>query len=554
TAARDRATAFVCQGSACLVPTQEPADLAEQLEDAASPSPTRQAQPLREAAPPLPQEPERWLNSPLPLSLEQLRGRVVVLDFWSSCCINCQHVLPELAAVEARLAGQPFAVIGVHSGKFPAEREASTVRRAIRRLRIPHPVIHDPDHALWKAFGVQAWPTVIVLDALGRIAWRHAGEVRREELLAVVDGLLDEARQAGLPAPARLPATTTTLEDSLLDHPGKMHLYPDAAAQEMGADPFGPQARLYVADTGHHRVVECRVERGPDGWPAAHVERVFGSGTGGLLDARAPLARFQDPQGLARAGDSLWVADTGNHALRRIDLSTGQVSTVAGTGRLAAGPAQAQRRPLQTELRSPWDVAVAGADAGMPGAPQGPDVVFVAMAGMHQVWVYLAEHDELGPFLGSGREDHVDGAPQEAALAQPSGLCLFGRYIFLVDSETSSVRAFDLAEREVGTVVGRGLFDFGDVDGPPDQVRLQHPLGLTLADGELYVADTFNGKIKVISLQGGHTRTLCGAEGELCEPGGVAVAGEFLLVADTGNHELKVVHRRTGELRRLPLR
>ena len=545
-----RSTAWLCQDRACSLPTQDPADLARQLDEATRPVPPTVRPQTRAAAPPLPTEPIAWVNRGAPLSLAELQGSVVVLHFWTGTGITSQHQLAELAALEDRLADQAVVVVGVHSPRFPTEAEPATVRRAVRRLRVQHTVVSDADRATWQAYEIQRWPTIVILDAQGRIAWRQAGEVRREELRGVVEGLLEEGRSAGILRKVPRSADPTTIEDTLLDHPGKVHIFPDSAAQAQGADPFGPDARLYISDTGHNRIIECSLTLGPDGWPRIELGRTFGSGTEGLLDARAPLARFWGPQGLARAGQRLWVADTGNHALRCIDLETGAVRTVAGTGELGPAepsPSATRTPPRSTALRSPWDVVVVG---GSTSAPQ-DEVVLVAMAGQHQVWVYLSEHEKIGPFAGSGREDHVDGSPPQSALAQPSGLALFGRYLFIVDAETSSVRAFDLGERRVGTVVGRGLDDHGDVDGAPDQVRLQHPLGIAVAEGELYVADTLNGKIKAISLQGGQARTLAGQDGSLCDPGGLAVAGDFLLVADTSHHEIKAIHRQTGQVRAL---
>ena len=224
---------------------------------------------------------------------------------------------------------------------------------------------------------------------------------------------------------------------------------------------------------------------------------------------------------------------------------TGALTVVAGTGeRGMGGPTSSD--PLQVDLRSPWDVAISGA--------AGNHVVLVAMAGSHQIWVYLPEEGRFGPFAGSGREDHVDGGFDEAALAQPSGLALHGSYLFFADSETSSIRALDLSERQVATVVGKGLFDFGDVDGAAEIALLQHPLDVTAGENTLFVADTYNHKIKAIDLHGGPVlRTLAGGPDQLWEPSGIDRWGEFLIVADTNNHRLVAVHSKTGELRELAL-
>ncbi len=542
---RPRATAWLCQGSSCQLPTTDAAALGRQLDELLRPDP--QLASGRVAAPPLPEDPALWLNASRPVTAAELTGQAVLLHFWTAGCVACAHQAAELASLQARLADRPLVVLGVHGARFPASRSPEAVQRAIAARGMGHPVLLDPDLELALALGVRAWPTLVLLDGQGRIAWRHEGEVRAEQVEAAIRPVLDELHGKPLASLSAAPAAV----EGLLRLPGKVHLFPDAAAQVMGEDPFGPEARLYIADTGHHRILEASLSLGADGWPQAQIVRTFGSGVEGLLDSRASLARFRSPQGLARSGSRLWVADAGNHALRAIDLDSGAVRTMAGTGRPAQpGPVNRQP-PRETDLRSPWEIAIAGSESGMPGAGGDGELVFIAMAGAHQIWVYLEEQDQVGPFLGSGVEDHIDGEPQEAALAQPGSLLVFGRYLFFVDAETGSVRVFDFAERQLGTVIGRGLDDFGDVDGGPEEARLQHPTGLTLADGDLFVADTFNHKIKRVSLQGGETGTLAGGEGLLCEPGGLTAAGEFLIVADTHHHELKVVRIASGELRTL---
>ncbi len=527
-------SAWVCRDHACLAPITDPAELGAALDALTRPLETRDPGLGRVRAPALPSRPEDWLNVDAPLSLEQLRGRVVVLDFWTYCCINCLHVLPELAAVEAELADAPVSVIGVHAAKFPAERSRENVARALVRHRVHHPVVLDPEHTLWERFAVKAWPTIVVLDRGGRVAWTKAGEIDRAELLRVVRRTLEEP--STLDPSALPPVTATVPERGALRFPGKLGVW---SGDPGGA---GAPARLYVADSGHHRVIEAALELGEDGWPRARLERVFGDGRPGRVDGPAESARFHGPQGVSRRGARLWVADTEGHALRTIDLDTGRVDTRAGTGRRGGGGRIDPSDPRRLDLRSPWDVAAIDGGA------------LVAMAGTHQIWVYLEAHGRFGPLIGSGAEAHVDGDADRAALAQPSGLALSGSHLFFVDAETSSVRLVDLEAHEVATVVGRGLFDFGDVDGAGEAVRLQHPLGLAVSEGRwIWVADTFNHKLKRIDLQGAVTTTVVGGDGTLLEPADAAVFGRFLLVADTGHHRLVTVDPEQGALRVLDI-
>ena len=499
-------SAFVCERGTCLVPTKKPDKLLAQIHQRAE-----RPRPVRVHAPPLPQDASLWLNG----GPVDTAGQIVVLDFWTHCCINCQHVLPVLERIEERFADQPVVVIGVHSAKFTTEQDPASVLAAIARHGIRHPVLNDPTHAIWSQYAVKSWPTLAIVDPTGRIAWQQPGEPAFETLETEIQLLLDEHAD-DLAAPTWSPPAVTRRET--LDHPGKVAVHPNDLGQARGVDPFGPDARVYVSDTGNGRVLEFQVTQDDDGWP--------------ILSGSATFDGFEGPQGVDRDGDELFVADTAGHSVWRVDLASGQRTRLAGTGELgrSARPAPA----TQTDLRSPWDVA----------ATEGH--VFVAMAGTHQIWLLSTEQDRIHPLIGSGSENHVDGKADEAALAQPSSLVLMGRYLFWVDAETSSVRVYDLSKGTVGTVVGRGLFDFGDEDGAGQSVLLQHPLGLAAQPGALFVADTYNGKIKRIGIPGGTTRAIAAG---FSEPGGCALLGGFLLVADTNAHRVVALKLSNGEQR-----
>jgi DNA-binding beta-propeller fold protein YncE len=303
------------------------------------------------------------------------------------------------------------------------------------------------------------------------------------------------------------------------------------------ADPAG--RRLLIADSGHHRLVVCRADGGE--------ARVIGTGRAGFADGPAPQAQFHHPQGMALDGETLYVADTSNHAIRRVDLTSGQVQTIAGTGRLGlsyAGPGPAR----QVDLRSPWALALRG------------HMLYIAMAGMHQIWVLDLKHDWLAPYAGSGLEGIQGGRLNQAWFAQPSGLSTDGRVLYVACSETSAVRMVDLPPGDnlrAHRLVGVGLFDFGDVDGTGDQVRLQHPLDVAWHDGRLYVADSYNHKVKRLDpetrrceswvgdgepgLRDGHGRAA-----RFFEPGGLSIGDGVLYVADTNNHAIRAVDLQTG--------
>lgn len=487
----------------------------------------------REKVSPLPQG-LKWINTAGPIELADLRGKFVLMDFWTYCCINCMHVLPELKKLE-RAYPDSLVVIGVHSAKFDTERDLGNIREAVLRYQIEHPVVNDPDHVLWDRFRVNAWPTIVLIDPEGYVVGSAGGEFTFEQ----IDGLLKKAlpyyRQKGLldPTPLRFDLESHRAEATPLRFPGKV------LADEAGG-------RLLVADSNHHRIVVA----GLDG----SLNAVIGSGAIGRADGDYATAQFNQPQGMALRGEELFVADTENHLIRKVDLAAKKVTTVAGLGHQGRQMPALGRpvNPAKTALSSPWDLWIAGEN------------LYVAMAGYHQVWKMRLDKPGIGPYAGNGREDIVDGPllPRKAyqlgssSFAQPSGLASDGTWLFVADSEGSSIRAVPLDPRkEVRTVVGTShlptarLFTFGDADGPASAARLQHPLGVAFYQGRLYVADTYNNKIKSIDPASGAVETLCGtgkpgrgdSPAHLDEPAGIAAAGGRLFVADTNNHLIRVV-------------
>ncbi len=482
-----------------------------------------------------------WLQGG-PFTADGLRGNLVALCFVSPSDIRGRSLLAEVDRLLDATAGQPVCWIGVLVAQQPSERDPQQARAALDEAGVRLPVVHDPTGALASAYGLRSLPTVVLVDTAGREGWRQAGETDAATLLTQVARLLSAARAAGTAGPVAWSAEPVRAPTAALRHPAGLTVWPGAAAQEAGADPLDGTGRVYVADTGAHRVWEFAVRPSTDGWPELALRRRIGTGAPGFVDGDANRAQFRSPRGLARHGRTLWVADTDNHAVRAIDLATGDVGTAAGTGARGDGHHDPYD-PLGTPLRSPWDVAVGGA----PDAP----VVFLAMAGDHRLWVLHEGRREIGPFAGSGAVDHVDGPLLEAALAQPSGLCLTERFLFFTDADTGSVRAVAWNERQVVTVSGRGPREVGDADGPLDAARLELPRGVAAQGDVLHVADTANHKIKAMDLRTRHVRTLAGADGGLARPGALARCGPFLLVADTGNHRVVAIHTETGELRPL---
>lgn len=409
-------------------------------------------------------------------------------------------------------------VIGVHSGKFIAERVTERIREAANRLDVSHPIVNDRQFRVWRSFAVRAWPTLVAIDPAGYVVGMHAGEFTSDMLGGFLDAQIARAESSGTleRSPREWPPDGPAIAPGPLRYPGKVAI---------------DGARIAIADSGNDRVIIGTLN--PDG-RTARVTHAVATITGDVPASEA--SRFRHPQGLAFAGETLYVADAGNHCIRAIDLSTGIARTLAGTGRQMR-----TRGDLRAgALSSPWDLAVDG------------DRLLVAMAGVHRLWEVAIANGESRPFSGSGAEDVVDGAHAEAALAQPMGLALDGDRLYFVDAESSAVRVAELSpDGGVTTLVGTGLFDFGDRDGRGEAVRLEHAQGLVLhGDGRLLIADSYNDSLRWLDPA---TREVTTWLRGFHEPGGLAIARGKVYVADTNAHRIAVVDENTGVVGQLEL-
>ncbi|MFH9394326.1 thioredoxin-like domain-containing protein [Streptomyces sp. NPDC017413] len=446
-----------------------------------------------------------WLNTgDRQYTLADLRGRIVILDFWTFCCVNCLHVLDELRELEEKHR-DTVVIIGVHSPKFVHEAEHQAVVDAVERYEVHHPVLDDPELATWKQYAVRAWPTLVVIDPEGYVVAQHAGEGHAHAIEKLVEELEAEHGAKGTLRRGDGPYVAPEPVATHLRFPGKALLLPDGG--------------FLVSDTTRHRLVELDAD-------GETVRRHFGTGERGLNDGGPDEVRFSEPQGLAVLPDGrVAVADTVNHAIRALDLTTGVTNTLAGTGRQwwqgtpTSGPAR------EVDLSSPWDVAWFG------------DRLWIAMAGVHQLWAYDPESATVRVAAGTTNEGLVDGPAAEAWFAQPSGLAVSadGERLWVADSETSALRWVD-REQHVRTAVGTGLFDFGHRDGAGDQALLQHPLGVTaLPDGSVAISDTYNHALRRYDPASGEVTTLAT---DVREPSDAVLVDGDLVVVESARHRL----------------
>ncbi len=475
-----------------------------------------------------------------PLSLKTLRGQIVLLDFWTYGCINCLHVIPDLEYLEQKYSKR-LTIISIHTAKFDGEQNLESIKQAILRYGITHPVVVDRNRTLWDHYAIRAYPTFVLIDPQGRIVTTIAGEGRRQVLSDLIQHLIEEQEGEGTLSDNSVAATfNLPMLISPLAFPGKVL-----------ADQLSDT--LFISDTGNHRLVMTALD--------GTLKAIIGTGAAGSQDGSWGTAQFSAPQGMAldASGQNLYVADAGNHLLRQINLWQKEVITLAGTG-IQSRLLFPHGGTLNIDLNSPWDLTILG------------NKLYVAMAGSHQIWVVDLSQQKLQTFMGTGAEYCVDGSPDIAAFAQPQGITSDGTQLFVADSETSSIRAISLSEiPTVRTLCGlEQLFDFGDAfggrthrDGVGIEVQLQHCSGITYGRKSLWIADSYNHKIKQIdpvtrtcrSIAGGDSgfEDGMGVAARFYEPSGLAYASDRLYIADTNNHAIRCLNLDSLEVTTLPI-
>ena len=480
---------------------------------------------------PMPDFPEEleWVNADQPLTVADLEGKIVLMDFWTYGCINCIHMIPVLERLEEEYA-EELVVIGVHSAKFENEGTTENIQQIVERYDVHHPVVNDKNFIIWQTYGIRAWPSFALIDPAGNVLAIDAGEIPYEVFQQFLDGMIEywDDKDGINREPLEFTSDNAATPSSLLSFPGKILV--DEADE-----------RLFIADSSNHRIIVADLN-------TYEVLDVIGNGARALVDGSYDDASFNSPQGMALRDNVLYIADVNNHAIRTVDLEAKDVSLLAGTGTMGRGGMNygaSIREPLIASLRSPWDVEFGDGDT-----------LYIAMAGTHQIWEMNLETRMLHVAVGNGREAMLNDTLGTSELAQPSGLYFIGDSLYFADSESSTIRVANFANNTVATVSGttdNSLFDFDDIDGELGISRLQHALGV---DGDgmgtLYIADTYNSRIKIVDSDlttttltglGGMGGYLDGnlAEAEFDEPGGLDYTDGRLFVADTNNHAIRII-------------
>ncbi len=456
-----------------------------------------------------------WINC-APTTVGALRGYVTVIAFWSSGSAYSQNLLEDLRQLQLKYSGA-LQVIAVHVPKFDAERDPQHLRKACSRLGIGVRVAHDPGFVAWQHYGITAWPTTAVIDPAGVLREFVVGDRQREALEKLVANLIagDGIQVFEGQAPPLRGA-----------EPDKPLLFPSGICIS--------ERVLFIADTGHHSVIECTHE--------GRMMRRFGANTPDFMDGMGTGAAFRRPRGLALGRDAVYVCDTGNHALRRIRIADGDVQTLAGNGRPGQPVDGATSAGRSVALNQPWSVAVA------------EDRVYVALAGCNQIWAYDHAQKRLLHIAGSGALALVDGDGRENAFAQPAGLTLVHALLYVTDSGASAVRSLQTASGKAQTLLGQGLFEFGDSVGTRAEARLQYPLAIAKDPdtAHLWILDSYNNAVRKLKLGGGEVTRFDVAH-PLQFPTAMAVSGGSLWIANTDAHEILRVDTNSGSVRRLPI-
>jgi hypothetical protein len=457
-----------------------------------------------------------WLNADAQ-AVEDHRGRVLAIVFWNAGSVYCHNLLDQIATLKARHPVS-LSVIGVHLPKFDAEVDGRTVLKALNRMRVGFPVANDRDWVTWQHYGIVRWPSVALVDPRGDLREIFSGDDQLAALDAAVSAMVEEA--GGMTS---LPPEDEGLRNGeprlALNFPGGLVI---------------TDGHLYIADTGHHRILECTFE--------GRVLRQFGTGHPALVDGAPAEAAFSHPRGLCVLRDWLYVADAGNHAIRRVQLLDGTVETVLGNGRLGVPKEARYPQAADCSLNQPW--AIVGNN----------DRLYLALAGCNQVWEYDLGNQYLRFIAGNGELGIADGPGRNAMLAHPAGLALVQQTLYVVDSASSAVRAIQLQQATVQTLVGQGLYEFGDADGTRGAARLQYPLAVALDPSApvLWVADAYNGSLRKLRLGGGDmsTHPLPHA---LSQPSALAMGAGALWIVDAAAHEVLRHDLNTGVLVRVPV-
>ncbi len=463
-----------------------------------------------------------WVNTEKSYKLTDFKGKIVLLDFWTFGCINCQHIIPDLEKLEKEFENE-LIVIGIHSAKFSAEQSSQRIRQAALKFGVHHPVVNDANMKVWQSYAVRAWPTVTLISPDQKVVWQRAGESFYEDARNQILAL--KVKHKDILNSEKFEFQLAQVEKKELMFPSKII----EAKSENTKNDTDNEPTFWIADSGNNRILKINLK--------GKVMETIGNGKKGNTDGSFQEVSFYEPHGLALSenGEKLYIADTKNNVIKEADLINKTVKTISGTGETSYYFGDKQWGE-NVNPNSPWDLLI---------DKKYPNIMYIANAGNHQILKMNLQDYKTERFAGSGREQLTDGDDfRKVAFNQPSGLTQFENFLYVADAEASAIRKIDLQKKEVRTIIGSGLFDFGDNDGTAQKAVLQHPVSVLYDDNKIYIADTYNGKIKVLDLEKNRVKTLISG---LNEPNDILLIGNYLYISDTNNHQILRVNVKTFE-------
>jgi peroxiredoxin len=457
-----------------------------------------------------------WANAE-PLSLQDLRGRYAVLVFFNASSAFCENVLEQLIRFQAKHQAL-LNCIGVHIPKFDLETRAGFLRRYAEAMGLNFPVANDAAWSAWQHYKIKVWPSLVLIDPNSNVQGVYSGDN------AVAD--LEQALQDCL---SELDAPTVVRDQSKLKSE-----QPRYAQIRFPAGIAATDRHIYVSDTGRHRILECDM--------SGNILRVFGSGLRNFMDGSAEEAAFSYPRAIVLYNNQLFVADTGNHSIRKIHIGTGEVQTLLGNGQLGDCKDGTISKPSQVQLNRPSGLAAV------------QDKLYFTMSGANQLWEFDWTRSQLRWIAGSGALGSTDGSTSHASFAHPTGLVVVQTTAYVLDSASSSLRMVNMQTNEVQTLLGHGLFEFGNQDGPRAKARMQRPTAIALDDKNpvLWIADTYNAELRTLELGGGELSTPELAH-QFTGPEALCFHQGKLWIADTAASEILRFDQQTELIDRIPI-
>ena len=471
-----------------------------------------------------------WLNTKKNISLSDLKGKFVLIQFLSFSSINSLHAISDLKKIETKYSKE-LQIIAVHSGKFPTQKNFENIRQAVLKFDITYPVALDKDFSIWNSYGINSWPTHILINPVGEIIGKLSGEGISQSLEEIIPDLIkefDSQKKLNRNTVTLLSLEKDKLAETVLSFPSKVIL------NESGTE-------LYISDTNHHRILHIDIQR-------KKILDIIGSNEIGNENGFFSEAKFNRPNGIFLKEQLLYIADTDNHCIRVADLRTKKVSTLAGTGKQSTS-LNLSGKGNQVSLNSPFDLT------------EYKNKLYISMLGSHQLWTLDLKTLEAELYAGSGRENLEDGKLLNATLSQPMGITKDHIRLYFLDSNTSSLRSADLKpEGTIKTLIGKGLFESGDIDGKYPEASLQFPVGIFQNERKIFIADTLNHKIKSYDIDTKELKTLAGTdtsgflnsnanESSFNEPSSIAKQNHLIYIADTNNHSIRILDLKTNTVK-----